>query len=370
MKTKAAVLRENNKPMSIETLELDDPKANEVLVKVVACGVCHSDLHAITGDLPFFPPIVLGHEIGGVVEKVGPGVTTLEKGDHVICCWMVSCGTCFQCMSDNPTLCEVAAGNFIPGTLIDGTSRLKDQDGNTINHFLFASGFSQYVVTPELSTVKISKDVPLDKACLIGCCVPTGYGSVTKVANVKPRSSVGVWGCGGVGLSTIKVASLVGAYPIVAVDIEGSKEKIAMELGATHFIDCSKEDPVPKIQELTEGRGADYTFECIGDPGAQVQAFWAVRQGGKLVLEGIAPVSSTTSFPSWYIGLQERSVVGTLYGSMHNQLVIPRLVDLYMAGAINVDKMITRNIKLEEVNDAYDMMRKRQIVGRWVIIMD
>lgn len=370
METKAAVLRENNKPMSIETLELDDPKEKEVLVKVVACGVCHSDLHAIHGDLPFPPPIVLGHEVAGIVEKVGPGVTTLEKGDHVICCWMVSCGTCFQCMSGNPTLCETAAQQLIPGTLLDGTSRLRDKEGNTINHFLFTSGFSQYIVAPEISTVAIPKDVPLDKACIIGCCVPTGYGSVFNVAKIQPRSSVGVWGCGGVGLSTINAASLLGAYPIIAVDLEGSKEKIALELGATHFIDSSKEDPVPKVQELTAGRGADYIFEAIGDPGAQVQAFWALRQGGMLVLEGIAPIASATGFPAWFIALQQRSVVGTLYGSMHNQLAIPKLVDLYMAGALKPDKMITRNIKLEDVNEAFEAMGKRQILGRWVIMME
>jgi Zn-dependent alcohol dehydrogenase len=154
------------------------------------------------------------------------------------------------------------------------------------------------------------------------------------------------------------------------VDLEGSKEKIALEIGATHFIDSSKEDPVPKIQELTEGRGADYAFECIGDPGAQVQAYWALRQGGKLVLEGIAPIASTTSLPMFFIALQERSVLGTCYGSMHNQLAIPRLVEMYKAGLLKPDKMITRNIKLEEVNDAYDMMRKRQIVGRWVVMME
>lgn len=370
MKTRAAVLRENNKPLSIETLELDDPKANEVLVKVVACGVCHTDLSVITGDLPIPPPIVLGHEIGGIVQKLGPGVTTLEVGDHVICCWMVSCGTCFQCMSGHPTLCETAMPHQADGTLLDGTSRLKDQDGNTINHMIFCSGFSEYAVTPEASTIRIPKDIPLEKACLIGCCVPTGYGSVVNIAKVKPRSSVGVWGCGGVGLSTINAVSLLGAHPIVAVDLEGSKEKKAMELGATHFIDSSKEDPVPRIQELTAGRGADYTFECAGDTGAQLQAFYAMRPGATFVMSGVAPLAASMALPTFFIPLQQGTIVGNLYGGINPQLDIPKVIDLYVAGLLKPDKMITRNIRLEEVNDAYDLMRKRQIVGRWVVVME
>ena len=370
MKIKAALLRETNKPLTIETLELDDPKEKEVLVKIVSCGVCHSDLHFITGDLMAPLPLVVGHEVIGVVEKVGPGVTTLEKGDHVICCWMVSCGKCFQCMIGNPTLCETAVAAFYGGTLIDGTTRLKDKDGNTVYHAIFTAGFAQYTVTPEDSTVKIPKDVPMDMAGLIGCCVPTGYGSVFNIAKIKPRSSVGVWACGGVGLSTINAASLAGAYPIVAVDLEGSKEKIALEMGATHFIDSSKEDPVPKVQELTAGRGADYAFECRGDPGAQVQAYWAMRSGGMLICSGITPMASTTAIPACFVPVQQRAIVGTLYGSINPQLDIPKLVDLYMAGALKVDKMITRKIKLEDLNEAFDAMEKRQIVGRWVVIMD
>ncbi|MFQ5874945.1 MAG: alcohol dehydrogenase catalytic domain-containing protein [Dehalococcoidia bacterium] len=371
METKAAVLRELNKPLSIETLELDDPKEKEVLVKVVACGVCHSDLHVFNSDWPVFPPpMVLGHEMAGIVEKVGSGVTRLQVGDHVICCWMVSCGTCFQCMTGNPTLCETAMPGIFGGKLLDGTSRLRDKEGNIINHWIFVSGFSQYAVTPEESTVKIPKDVPLEKACLIGCCVPTGYGSVFNIAKMKPRSSVGVWGCGGVGLSTIDAASLLGAYPIIAVDLEGAKEKIALELGATHFIDSTKEDPVPKVQELTAGRGADYVFECIGDPGAQVQAYWAMRPGGILICSGITSMAAATAFPMVFVSMQQRAIVGTLYGSINSQLDIPKLVDLYMAGALKPDKILTRKIKLEDLNEAFDAMEKRQIVGRWVVVME
>lgn len=370
METKAAVLREYNRPLTIETLELEDPKANEVLVRVLACGVCHSDLHFMKGVLPFPTPSVLGHEIGGIVEKVGPGVNRVQVGDHVICCYMVSCGKCSQCMNGNPNLCETAMPYYLMGTLLDGTSRLQDKKGDSINHLLMASGFSQYTVTPEDSVVVIPKDVPLDKASIIGCCVPTGYGAVVQVAKMTPRSSVGVWGCGGVGLSTITAASMMAAYPIIAVDLEGSKEKIAVEHGATHFIDSSKEDPVPKIQELTGGKGADYAFECVGDPGAQVQAFWAVRQAGTLILEGVAPMDSTTAFPTTFLTLHDKKVVGSLYGSQNNHLVIPKLVGLYMDGALKLDKMITRKIKLEEINEAFEAMEKRQILGRWVIAME
>jgi len=370
METKAAVLREYNKPLTIETLELEDPKANEVLVRVVACGVCHSDLHAIKGDLPFPTPAVLGHEIGGIVEKVGPGVSRVQVGDHVICAYMFSCGKCFHCLNGNHNLCETAMPCYLMGTLLDGTSRLRDKKGDSISHLLMASGFSQYAVTPEDNAVVIPKDVPLDKASLIGCCVPTGYGAVVQVAKLQPHSAVGVWGCGGVGLSTITAASMVAAYPIIAVDLEGSKEKIALELGATHFIDSSREDPVTKIQELTGERGVDYAFECVGDPGAQVQAFWAVRQAGTLILEGVAPIASTAAFPTSFLTLHDKKVIGSLYGSQNNHLVIPKLVGLYMGGALKLDKMISRKIKLQEINEAFEAMEKRQILGRWVIAME
>lgn len=372
MEVKAAVLREFGKPMTIETLQLDDPKEKEVLVKVVACGVCHSDVHAINGDWAALVPvpIVAGHEIAGVVQKVGPGVTTLQEGDHVICCWMVSCGTCFQCMLGNPTLCETAIAAFMGGTMLDGTLRHKDKEGNPVHQAFFCGGFSQYTVTPEASTVKIPKDVPLEDACLISCCIPTGYGSVFNVAKMKPRSSVGVWGCGGVGLSTINAAKLAAASPIIAVDLEGSKREIALELGATHFIDSSKEDPVPKVFELTGGKGADYIFECIGDQGAQLQAYYAMRSGATFVLSGIVALAAEMALPTFYMPFQQRTIVGTLYGGINPQFDIPRLVDLYLAGALRPDKMITRKIKLEDVNEAYEAMEKRQIVGRWVIMMD
>ena len=370
METKAAVLYEVNKPFAIETIELEDPKEKEVLVKVAACGVCHTDLSVIKGDLPSLLPLVLGHEAAGVVEKVGPGVTKLQVGDHVICCWMVSCGKCFQCMIGNPTLCQTSLPYFSSATLLDGTSRMRNNKGDTVYQAAFVSGFSQYTVTPEDSTIPIPKDVPLDKACLIGCCVPTGYGSVVNVAKMKPRSSVAIYGCGGVGLSTINAASFLGAYPVIAVDIEGAKEKIALELGATHFIDSAKEDPVPKIQELTGGMGADYSFDCIGDPGAQVQAFWSIRPGGMLVTPGVAPIASSTALPFFFIALQQRTVAGTLYGSINPPLDLPKLVDLYMAGALKVDEMITRNIRLDEINEAFEALEKRQIVGRWVVVME
>lgn len=370
METKAAVLYEANKPLSIETVELEDPKGKEVLVKVAACGVCHTDLSVIEGHLPFPLPVVLGHEASGVVEKVGPGVTKLQVGDHVICCWMVSCGKCFQCMNANPTLCQTSLPYFSSGTLLDGTSRMRNKKGDTLYQLIFVSGFSQYTVTPEDSTIPIPKDVPLDKACLIGCCVPTGYGSVVNVAKMKPRSSVAIYGCGGVGLSTINAASFLGAYPIIAVDIEEAKEKIALELGATHFVDSAKEDPVPKIQELTAGMGVDYSFECIGDPGAQVQAFWSIRPGGMVVTPGVAPLASSTALPFFFITLQQRTVAGTLYGSINPPLDLPKLVDLYMAGALKVDRMITRNIRLDEINEAFEALEKRQVVGRWVVVME
>ncbi|MBA7604541.1 NDMA-dependent alcohol dehydrogenase [subsurface metagenome] len=370
METKAAVFRQVGQPLSIETLELDEPKENEVVVKVVACGVCHSDLSIITGDALLPLPIVLGHEVAGIVEKVGTRVTKLRVGDHVICLWLVPCGKCFQCLNGNETLCEASFPYSFSGTLLDGTSRLKDKQGNTVAQLMFTGGFSQYTVTPEDSTIPIAKDVPLDKIAIMGCCVPTGYGAVVNAAKVKPHSSVAVFGCGGVGLSAINAAALVSASPLIAVDIESAKQKIAMDFGATYFIDSTKEDPVAKILELTAGRGADYAFECAGVPEAQLQAFGAIRPGGMLVLAGLSPMAATIAFPSFFCALLEKKVVGTLYGSIKVSVDIPKLIDLYMAGAIKLDKMVVHKIKLEQINEAFDAMMKRQIVGRWVVTME
>jgi S-(hydroxymethyl)glutathione dehydrogenase/alcohol dehydrogenase len=370
MEVKAAVLREFNKPVSIETLELADPKANEVMVKVAAVGFCHSDLHVFYGEIPVPLPIVLGHETAGIVEKVGPGVTKVKPGDHVVCCWMVPCGKCFQCFNGRPNLCEGHFPQFLGGQLLDGTSRLTDKEGKPVGQAFFISGFSTYTVVPEDGALPIRKDFPLEYACSLGCCVPTGWGAVVNVANVKAGTSVAVYGCGGVGLNVIRAASLRHANPIIAVDLEGNREEIAREFGATHFINSSKEDPVPKIMELTGGAGAEYVFEAIGDPGAIIQAYWSLRMGGRLILPGITPAEATTNLPLMLVPLHERAIIGTLYGGIKPQIDIPKLVDLAAEGAFKLDKLVSKKIKLEQINEAAEAMHHRNIVGRWIIMME
>ncbi|MBW1788448.1 MAG: alcohol dehydrogenase catalytic domain-containing protein, partial [Deltaproteobacteria bacterium] len=243
MKIKAAVLREPNKPITIETLNLAPPKEGEVLVKVAYTGWCHSDLHMCLGEVPVGMPLVLGHETSGIVEEVGPGVTRTKAGDHVVCAWMIPCGKCPQCIRGKGYICSGNFDAFLGGTLLDGTSRLTDSHNEMVRHGCFVSGFSEYTVLPEDGVIPIRKDMPLDQACFMSCCVPTGWGSVTNTADVQPGDSVAVYGLGGVGLNILRASVLRHANPVIAVDSEGSKEDLAREFGATHFIDNSKEDP-------------------------------------------------------------------------------------------------------------------------------
>jgi len=370
MKAKAAVLREFGKPVSIETIELADPKANEVMVRVMATGFCHSDLHVFLGEIPVPLPIVLGHETAGVVEKVGPGVTKVKPGDRVVCVWMVPCGKCFQCLNGRPNICEGHFTPFLNGQLLDGTSRMTGEDGNPIGQAFFVSGFSTYTVVPEDGVIPLHKDIPFEQACQLGCSVPTGWGSVVNVAGVKAGTTVAVFGCGAIGLNIIRAAHLRHANPIIAVDLEGAKEEIAREMGATHFINSSKEDPVPRIQELTGGAGVEYAFEAIGDPGAIIQAWWCLRMGGRLIIPGITPAEATTNLPLMLLPLHAKGIIGTLYGEIKPAVDIPRLIDLMATGALKTEKLVTRKIKLEQINEAAEAMLQRRVQGRWVIMME
>ena len=365
MKIKAAVLREYNKPVSIEKIELAQPKANEVLVKTAYTGYCHSDYNFIIGAFKFPLPLVLGHEASGVVEEVGPGVTSLKKGDHVVAAWMCPCGHCPECTSGHGYICRKSHEVHAAGTLMDMTSRLKDSKGNTLCHQTLVSGFAEYMVIPERGAIKIRDDVPLDQACFLSCCVPTGFGAVFNAAGVKPGDSVAIWGMGGIGLNVVRGAKLRSAYPIIGIDLEGSKEAIAREFGVTHFINNSKKDPVPIIQGLTGG-GAKYCFEAIGDPGAIIQASWSLGLGGQLTQIGITPEAEMTGLPLAYTPILCKSVVGTLYGNIRTHEDIPTLADMAMKGDFELDKLISKKFKIEEINDVGDAMEKRQIIGRWV----
>jgi S-(hydroxymethyl)glutathione dehydrogenase / alcohol dehydrogenase len=368
MKTKAAVCRAWAEPLTIEELELESPKEKEVLVKVAHTGYCHSDLSAWKGTYGVdILPCVAGHEAAGVVEAVGPGVTALQPGDHVVSCWQAPCGQCENCVSGNTHICDNLLLNLGSGKLLDGTARFKDAQGEVVNHSLYVSGFSEYIVSPEVAAVKIPKELPLDQACLLGCCVGTGWGAVHRSAQVKAGESVAIWGMGGVGLNIVQGARLAGANPIIAVDLEGSKEAIAREMGATHFINSSEQDPVPIIrEELTGGKGVHYVFEAIGDPGAYLQSFFVLKNGGRMMAVGIPSVEEMVSFPFFIVPFQANKIEGVLYGSLRHQIDIPRLAYLALKGDLRVDKLISRHFKLEEINEVMEAMEKREIIGRWV----
>lgn len=372
MKVKAAVLREAKRPYTIEELELEPPKAHEVLVKYHYCGYCHSDLSFLTGAAPMAPfPAVAGHEVAGIVEEVGPGVTKVKKGDHFVGTFSVPCGDCFQCRSGNGNQCSAGFPPFREGTLFDGSTRFRDAKGNALRHTVFLAGFSTHSVIPEGAAIPIPKEVPLDQACLLSCCVPTGWGSVTNIANVKPGNSVAIYGLGGIGLNALRAAALRQAYPVIAVDIEESKESLAYEFGATHFICNAKEDPVPRIHALTEGRGAQVVFEAIGDPGAIVQAWWSTGICGKLVIPGITALEETTSLPLFLLPLHQKQILGSGYGNITPTIDIPALARMALIpNLLKLEKLVTNKFRLEQINEVADAMAKRQIRGRWVCELD
>ena len=354
---KAAVLRELKKPLVIEEVTLDDAGPGQVLVKTAASGVCHSDLHFIEGLWPSSLPAVLGHEAAGVVEEVGPGVTHVEPGDHVVLLFVPFCGICSYCTTGRPNLCGRARTR-------SQTIHIGDQ---AIAPFASMSSFAEYMVVPEGGLVKIRKDLPLDKAALVGCGVMTGVGAVINTAKVEPGASCAVIGTGGVGLNVIQGCAISGAERIIAIDIHPNKLEMAREFGATHFVDASKEDAVAKVQEITGG-GADYAFEVIGLPSAITQAFDMVHRGGEAIVVGMSPAGSevTVSAPAF---LQEKVLRGCSYGSTRPRYDMPRLLDMYRAGKLKLDELVSRTYPLEGINDAFEAMKNGE-VARSVIIFE
>ena len=363
MKTKAAVLEQFNKPLKIEQVELDEPKETEVLVRLVATGVCHTDLHCIKGDLSVPLPIVLGHEGAGIVERVGGNVTTVKPGDRVIVTVAPYCGKCPACMMGVPTSCETDPQTaMLMGTMADGTKRLRRKNGDELNHFMAQSSFAEYAVVCESATVKVRDDAPLDVVCLLGCGASTGIGAVINKARVRAGSSVAVFGCGGVGLATIMAAKLVGARQIVAVDMLDKKLKLAGELGATDLVNASKDDPVVKIAELSGG-GVDYSFEAIGNPSVMTQAFHSVyaRPGGMAVVLGLAPIGATFPIEAWRF-MREVVLTGCTAGSVRPQIDIPHYVDLFMAGKLPLERLVSARYQLEHINKAIKATLDGEIV--------
>ena len=336
---------------------MQDPKAGEVLVRLAACGVCHSDYHLVTGDTKHPMPVVAGHE--------GAGVARVKVGGHVVLSWAPDCGECHYCRRGKPNLCQTFTGPIWNGVMLDGTPRLSWK-GQPVYHYCGTASFAQYTVVPQQSCVPVRSDAPLEIVSLIGCAVATGVGSVIYTAGVKPGESVVVYGCGGIGLNILQGAILSGAYPIIAVDTNAAKMQIARDFGATHTL-LANNQTASAIRELTGGRGADHVLEAVGAPAVQEAALEAVAPGGTLTLVGLAPMGTGTNLPGAVIVRQEKTIKGSYYGTVNPQRDFPLFLDLYMAGRLHLDKLVTQQYRLEQINEAYEAMLGGEI-ARGVIV--
>jgi alcohol dehydrogenase len=376
MKTTGAVLHEmglptpyaHSQPLRIETLELDAPGPDELLVRVGAAGLCHSDLSVIDGSRPRIMPMVLGHEAAGEVLEVGPGTQGFARGDRVVFSFVPSCGHCAPCASGRAALCEPGAKANVAGTLLSGSRRWHGAGHAELNHHLGVSAFSELTVVSARSAVRIDADLPLEIAALFGCAVMTGVGAVVNTARVAPGESAAVFGLGGVGLAALLGAIVAGAHPIVAVDVLPAKLELAKELGATHTVLAGGDDTATAVRDATGG-GAHYTFETVGNEKVLAQAYAATRRGGTTVTAGLPHPQRMFSVPAVSLVAEERTVKGSYMGSAVPSRDIPRYVALYRAGRLPVDRLLTHRLRLDEINAAFDRLARGEAV-RQVILFD
>lgn len=355
MKTRAAVLLKPRQ-MTIEEVELAEPKAGEVRVKVAAVGVCASDLHRYTGEAAAPLPLVLGHEGAGIVESVGPGVTHVKPGDPVVLSVLPSCGTCRPCLEDRPYICGPGWMTLGSGVMLDNTRRLQRTGGGRLYHFLAQSSFAEYAVVTARSTVKIPEDIPLETAALLGCGATTGFGAVFNAPGFAPGSSVAIFGCGGVGTSALMAARAGGASTIVAVDVADSKLENARKFGATHTFNSKERAPLQKIRELTGGLGVDFAFEFVGRPEVMAQAAEATRMGGVTTFTGEPRAGDKVAFtPFLFYG---RTMRGNVVGYVRPQVDIPRYAGMVRQGLLPLDRLVTRTYRLEEAEKALQDLEK------------
>lgn len=364
MKTRTAVIYEPGKPISIEEIELDSPKAHEVQVKMVAAGICHSDYHIISGELPGYLPMALGHEGAGIVEAIGPEVTSVKPGDHVVLAFIPSCGVCYYCTSGHSNLCNKGAA-ILAGPQLDGTFRMHDSKGNDVGQMCVVSTFSERTVVSDMSIVKVEDYYPLNKAVLVGCGVATGVGAVVHRAKVEAGSTVMVIGCGGIGMNVVQGAALAGARMVIAVDVVDFKLEQAKKFGATHTINPKNQDLVQTVRDLTYGEGVRYAFEAIATPATIGQAYACTAKNGTVVVIGLTPATAESiPVPPLDLVLYQKTLMGTLYGDSQPRKDIPDLLALYHAGKIKLDEMITKTYTLDQVNEAYaDMLAGKNIRG-------
>ncbi|HEY5899974.1 MAG TPA: Zn-dependent alcohol dehydrogenase [Burkholderiales bacterium] len=350
-KAKAVVCREHNKPVTVEELSFDSPKRGEVMVRLNACGVCHSDLSAITGTIALPLPLVLGHEGAGVVEEVGEGVTDFAKGDHVIFSFVYMCGKCRFCLSGRPVLC-LDQGKALT-TPLEGAPRVHDASGKALNIFSGCGAMAEYATVSAENLIRIDPKIPLEVAALVGCGVTTGVGAVFNTAKVVPGSSVAVFGCGGVGLSVIQGARIAGADRIIAIDTLEAKLAMAKQFGATDTIlGKPGEDPTKALKKLTGG-GPDYAFECVGSGELAASAYKAIRRGGLAVVVGVAKPSDSTSIRSMTLVFEEKTITGSYFGSCVPRIDFPRMLALYLKGELKLEELITRRYRIDEAAQAF-----------------
>jgi S-(hydroxymethyl)glutathione dehydrogenase/alcohol dehydrogenase len=367
MRTRAAVVRDYNQ-LTIETIELDPPRATEVLVRVYAAGVCHSDLHTMRGELRATPPIVLGHEGAGIVEQVGERVTRVKPGDRILVNWVPADGTCPTCLSGYPNLCERLPKTTLVGTLPEGTSRLQTLDGVKLKHYLGSSTMSEYIVIDERGAIPFPDDVPFDVAAITGCAVATGVGAVINTARVIPGSSAAVIGCGGVGLSMIMGCQLAGCSPIIAIDVMDSKLEFARQFGATETLNALQCDVVTTMRSLTR-IGPDYVFDSVGSSVTITQALQAVRPAGTAVIAGMHSAKESVSIPAGNLIFQNKQLLGSFFGSTRPLSDIPKLIELYRAGRLPVNRLITQRYTLDQAAQAFADMQAGTI-ARGVILFE
>ena len=373
MRIRAAVLNkmgveppyEKTKPLAIEQVELDDPRHGEVLVKIGAAGLCHSDLSVIDGNRPRPTPMVLGHEAAGIVEKLGPGVDDLKVGDHVVMVFVPSCGHCLPCAEGRPALCEPGAVANGAGTLLSGERRLH-RNGAEVHHHLGCSAFAEYATVSRRSLVKIDKELPLEEAALFGCAVLTGVGAVINTARVSAGSSVAVIGLGGVGLSSLLGAVAVGARRVVAIDLSDEKLGLARQLGATDTFNAGAANAVDEIKAATGG-GVEFAFEMAGSVRAMDLAYKVTRRGGTTVTAGLPPPTHTFALPQVNLVAEERTVKGSYIGTCVPTRDLPRYIELYRRGKLPVDRLMSGRLKLDEINLGFDRLHEGKAVRQVVV---
>lgn len=374
MKVRAAVLQRlgapapyaQSRPLEIEEVELAPPGPGEVLVRIAAAGLCHSDLSILNGDRPRRTPIVLGHEAAGVVEALGEGVTDLAPGDHVILVFVPSCGHCAPCAEGRPALCEPGGAANVAGTLLGGARRLSYR-GEPMDHFVGVSAFAEYATVSRRSLHKIDRELPLEIAAMFGCAVVTGVGAVVNTSQVRPGQTVAVVGLGGVGLAALMGALAAGAARVIAVDLAQDKLDFALALGATDSVNASDPDAAKRLRDMTEG-GVDHALEMVGSAKALEFAYKVTRRGGTTVTVGLPAAIQTLNTPVWHLVAEERTLKGSYLGSCVPRRDLGRFIALYRQGKLPVDRLLTGRLKLEEINEGFDRLQRGEAI-RQIITM-